>query len=295
MMYSTNESDPFLQVQADVQTQLSHIRPLFTSYLRIQSLLPSPSNPSPELLSATSELNAALTTLSEDLLDLRDAVAAVQSDPYRYGLEIDEVSRRRRFVDEVAGEIEDMQDELSNKTAPNGNGKGKGRQMPEYVEGQEDTYREFEEQQQVQMFAEQDTQLDSVSHTIGNLRAQASEMGRELEEQREMLEVVDSMADRVGGRISRLEGSAVEGLEWVLGYKEASLASDISATTIPDGRKSFIPQDSLNKQTCTAKKQESDLNAYNIQIHIIPPIGTAAYTKQPRSPPRYTSYEVRRV
>lgn len=65
----------------------------------------------------------------------------------------------------------------------------------------EDNYAEFEQQQQVQMMHEQDQHLDGVFQTVGNLRRQADDMGRELEEQREMLEVVDSVADRVGGTL----------------------------------------------------------------------------------------------
>jgi t-SNARE complex subunit (syntaxin) len=48
---------------------------------------------------------------------------------------------------------------------------------------------------------EQDQQLDGVFRTVGNLRQQADDMGRELEEQQEMLEHVDTLADRVGGRL----------------------------------------------------------------------------------------------
>jgi t-SNARE complex subunit (syntaxin) len=60
---------------------------------------------------------------------------------------------------------------------------------------------EFEHQQQLHMMAEQDTTLESVFHTVGNLRQQADTMGRELEEQAEMLDTVDNLADRVGGRL----------------------------------------------------------------------------------------------
>lgn len=64
-----------------------------------------------------------------------------------------------------------------------------------------DAYNEFEQQQQVEMMQEQDRHLDGVFHTVGNLRRQADDMGRELEEQNEMLEVVDDLADRVGNRL----------------------------------------------------------------------------------------------
>ncbi|RYC54757.1 hypothetical protein CHU98_g11457, partial [Xylaria longipes] len=67
--------------------------------------------------------------------------------------------------------------------------------------GDDDNYAEFEHQQQLQMMREQDQQLDGVFVTVGNLRRQADDMGRELEEQHEMLEHVDTLADRVGGRL----------------------------------------------------------------------------------------------
>ncbi|KLJ08583.1 syntaxin-t-SNAREs [Blastomyces silverae] len=49
--------------------------------------------------------------------------------------------------------------------------------------------------------AEQDQQLDGVFQTVGTLRQQADDMGRELEEQVEMLKEVDTLAERVGGKL----------------------------------------------------------------------------------------------
>lgn len=139
---------------------------------------------------------------------------AVQSDPYKYGLEIEEVSRRQRLIDEVGAEVEGMREELSrtahvDPAAHDGNGKGKGKGNS-YAEDEGlmggdsaggDDYAAFEQQQQLTMLAEQDTALTSVFHTVGNLRQQADDMGRELEEQAVMLETTDQLADRVGGRL----------------------------------------------------------------------------------------------
>jgi len=199
---------------SDVLSELNHIRPLFTSYLRIRSLSlttgPSstPSKPSPELLSARKELQTSLSQLSEDLADLVESVRAIQQDPYKYGLEIEEVSRRQRLIDEVGNEVEGMREELERSassvpavstTSQGQNRKGKGVER-EGGEGQDD-YAAFEQQQQLHMLAEQDETLTSVFHTVGNLRQQADDMGRELEEQAGMLEETDRLADRVGGRL----------------------------------------------------------------------------------------------
>ena len=68
--------------------------------------------------------------------------------------------------------------------------------------GDVDPYGEFEAQAQEQMMHEQDEQLDGVFRTVGVLRNQAEDMGRELEEQGTMLEEVDTLADRVGGKLN---------------------------------------------------------------------------------------------
>lgn len=243
MMSSTGETDPFLQVQADVLSQLQHTRPLFTSYLRIRSLAStssssSNSKPTPELTSARAELEASLSTLAEDLSDLVESVKAVQDDPYKYGLEIEEVSRRKRLVDEVGGEVEDMREELqktisrTSGPAHQGNASGYDGEDASMLGGRDEERRdynaEFEHEQQLTMMAEQDTQLDGVFRTVGNLRQQADDMGRELEEQAEMLEVVDGLADRVGSRL----GTGMKKMGEVVRRNEDGLSSCCIAVLI---------------------------------------------------------------
>ncbi|ERF74057.1 hypothetical protein EPUS_03872 [Endocarpon pusillum Z07020] len=224
-MAYTDQDDPFLQVQADVQSTLQQTRPLFSSYLRIRTLATSAT--SPELLQSRSELLSTLSTLSADLADLIDAVNAVEHDPYRFGLDVVEVGRRREFVRDVGGEVESMRRELEDVVEHRGDGAvgavglangsvGRGRSGNELPDpnsfavsggggdddgGAEDAYGEFEHQQQIEMMHEQDEQLDGVFRTVGNLRIQAEDMGRELEEQDVLLDEVDTLADRVGGKL----------------------------------------------------------------------------------------------
>jgi member of the syntaxin family of t-SNAREs len=126
-------------------------------------------------------------------------------------------------VEEVGGEVDDMREELqkslllsASKPRRGANGAGIGLGIGTGTAGEAayggagqgdeealngDSYAEFEHQQQLRMMSEQDSQLEGVFQTVGNLRQQADTMGRELEEQAEMLEVVDGLADRVGGRL----------------------------------------------------------------------------------------------
>ncbi|KAL7958889.1 t-SNARE [Trichoderma compactum] len=229
MMSSTNEEDPFLQVQQDVLSQISSIRPLFASYLRIRSLASSPT--SPELISARTELETALSSLAEDLADLVASVQAIESNPSQFGVSDHEASRRKRLVQEVGAEIQDMREELNKNVA---SGKGGNSDLPDPSSFQigegdgGDAYTEFEQQQQVEMMQEQDRHLDGVFHTVGNLRRQADDMGRELEEQNEMLEVVDDLADRVGNRLQ----TGMAKLGYVMRKNEDRLSSCCIAVLI---------------------------------------------------------------
>ncbi|KPM44018.1 hypothetical protein AK830_g2562 [Neonectria ditissima] len=200
-MAFANPEDPFLQVQQDVLTQMASTRPLFSSYVRIRSLTTASS---PELASARSDLETALSLLADDLADLVASVQAVESNPAQFGLSAHEVTRRKRLVQEVGGEVEDMRQELDRKTAAAG-----GSDLPDPNafaidgdgDGDEDHYEQFERQQQVEMMREQDEQLDGVFQTVGNLRRQADDIGRELEEQGEMLVEMDALGDRLADRL----------------------------------------------------------------------------------------------
>jgi member of the syntaxin family of t-SNAREs len=186
---------------------LQTTRPLYASFLRIRSLTTSASNP--ELQQSRSELAATLDDLRADLADLTESVRAVELDPYRYGLELDEVERRRKFVADVGHEVAEMGSELAKQTATATTTAGKSLPNPAEFDSpdnddddDDDDYANYEQQQQVDMMAAQDEQLDGVFRTVGNLRQQADTMGRELEDQAVLLDDVDNLADTVGGKLT---------------------------------------------------------------------------------------------
>ncbi|KAG8529870.1 uncharacterized protein KY384_005351 [Bacidia gigantensis] len=228
-----NPPDPFLEAQTDILETLRTTRSLHSSYLRIRTLATSAS--SPELTQARQELESALRDLSADLQDLVDSVRAVEGDPYKYGLDEQEVARRRQLVRSVGDEVEGMREHIQEVGAVKGKGKGlgmtNGSALPppssfDDLEGgkqadeDEDDYAAFEQQRQVEMMHEQDEQLDGVFKTVGNLRAQADTMGRELEEQVGMIEDADQIADRVGGKLQ----NGIKRVGWVIKNNEGRWA-----------------------------------------------------------------------
>ncbi|KAL8842257.1 MAG: hypothetical protein Q9170_000583 [Blastenia crenularia] len=220
-MASIGQDDPFLEAQADLLSTLNTTRSLFSSYLRIRSLAASAS--SPELSQARTELESNLHELSSDLQDLVDSVRAVEGDPFRYGIDIDEVERRRKLVEEVGGEVEDMRGELKNVSAAQKGASVNGSTLPppsafDPDAPESDDYEAFEQQRQVEIMHEQDEALDGVFKTVGNLRQQANDMGRELEEQHEMLDEADTIAERVGGKLQ----TGIKKVGWVIKRNEGS-------------------------------------------------------------------------
>jgi chromosome segregation ATPase len=214
--------DPFTAAQTDVLSLLQQSRPLLSSYLRIRSSAPNPN--SPELAEARSELESTLTDLSTDLADLVQSVRAVEGDPYKYGLDVAEVGRRRKLVEDVGREVEDMRRQL-NDTVHAADRKAALAHPDAFVEAEDmggeddDDYGAWEEQRQMEMMHEQDEALDGVFQTVGNLRAQADTMGRELEEQAEMLEDTENITDRVSGKL----GTGMKKIRYVIEKNEGEL------------------------------------------------------------------------
>lgn len=197
----------------------------------------SPSNP--ELKQARSELETTLTELTADLDDLVESVRAIEQDPYRFGLELEEVQRRRKLVDDVGAEVEKMRLELQQAVShpaadaalPNPTEFDVALEEEERAQQQrgqgDDYYASMEQQRQTELMHEQDEQLDGVFRTVGNLREQANHMGRELEDQAIMIDEVDTLAERVGGKLS----SGMKRIKHVVRQNEGKFQSTSRTTS----------------------------------------------------------------
>lgn len=109
-------ADPYFEVKAEVESSLITATSLHSSYLRILRTLPSSSHTSSEELSwALQELRATLSSLSSDVEELDEAVAALENDgghlATRLGVGWEEVKKRRDWVEQVKREVERMKSE----------------------------------------------------------------------------------------------------------------------------------------------------------------------------------------
>ncbi|KAI9726057.1 MAG: hypothetical protein M1828_002065 [Chrysothrix sp. TS-e1954] len=198
---ASSTTDPFHPAHTDLLQSLQTISSLISSHARIASA----SSSNPEVKESASDLRTAISDASADLTDLQGSVDAVAKAPQRFGLDDAEVQRRRGMVADVSRRLEGLRVEgervlMAPSSAP----------VPQAAYpvdsddeagAPQDGYEEWETQQQEQLFSEQDVQLQGVGHTIGNLRVQADDMGREIGQQTMELEEVDNVVERVGGKI----------------------------------------------------------------------------------------------
>jgi chromosome segregation ATPase len=155
---------------------------------------------SAELLQTLEDFDAAIGDIEQDIQDLEDAVAAVSGQPDKYNLTASEVERRRGFIRNTKEEVERLQASIR---PPKRNPFADPDEQQEYGTAEDAEMAEQEQEYAQRIMAEQDDQLDSVFHTVGNLRMQANEMGNELSTQAEMLQEFEEAVDKSASKLKR--------------------------------------------------------------------------------------------
>ncbi|KAI0090398.1 t-SNARE [Irpex rosettiformis] len=233
--------DPYNTVQEEVQTSLQAASTLRSSYLRIRSTAREPD--SEELVWARNELKATLAALEADLEDLEESVKIVESTGARmFGLEEQEVIERRRYVEFVRKEIDNMRVELESEPGIRSRPTSRlGMPSPRIgpsatatgVTG-DDQSEWAKQEQQVKlisvpiryaadtpyaakmMIRQQDETIDTIAGTLTTLAEQAGLMGQEISEHNEMLTDLERNVD---GTDSKL-GNAMRKMKWFIRQTE---------------------------------------------------------------------------
>ncbi|KIK38863.1 hypothetical protein CY34DRAFT_808940, partial [Suillus luteus UH-Slu-Lm8-n1] len=210
-------TDPYHEVQREIQSSLKSAATLRSSFLRIRSLARDGSE---ELVLARNELKAMLTALYTDLEDLEESVKMVEDTGPRYfGLDDAEVSERRKYVGHVRREIEGMRADVEGRNLPSG-GKspstplqpqsslpsGSRSPLPSVPGSQsgepDDEQAKWAHEEQQLLLQEQDRAMDSISGTLNTLAHQAGLMGHEIGEHVEMLDDLEANVDRTDSKLS---------------------------------------------------------------------------------------------
>ncbi|GAA5897603.1 hypothetical protein JCM6882_003530 [Rhodosporidiobolus microsporus] len=223
------EQDPYFEVKAEVESTLSTLSSLSSSFARLSRSIPAAQHASNEDLQyALSELRATLAAIDPDIDELEESVQAVEEPGVarRLGIADKEVRGRRDFVERAKGEIAAIRRQLPTSSSPDRSRKrlsaqtssaGASTYPPSYharnplESSEEDDERdgdpnaEFEAQHQTLLMEQQDRTLTDISGTVGLLRQQAQVIGREVLEQTSMLEDLDESVDRTTGKLAKAQ------------------------------------------------------------------------------------------
>ncbi|KAG2156774.1 t-SNARE [Suillus bovinus] len=210
-------TDPYHEVQREIQSSLQTASTLRSSFLRIRSLARDGSE---ELVLARNELKATLAALYTDLEDLEESVKMVEDTGPRYfGLDDAEVSERRKYVSHVRREIEGMRADVEGR---NSSSAGKSSSTPlqsqlsspsssrspiQPVSGSQsgepdDDQAKWAHEEQQLLLQEQDRAMNSISGTLNTLAQQAGLMGHEISEHVEMLDDLEANVERTDSKLS---------------------------------------------------------------------------------------------
>ncbi|KAE8212380.1 hypothetical protein CF327_g3985 [Tilletia walkeri] len=205
--------DPYHDFASDLRSSLTTARSLSQTYTSLLST--SPSSSSNAVQEAHDRLADAIEGLRQDVQDVRESVSIVQrAGAERFGVGVEELEGRVRFVRECEGEIEELERVAS--SAPSGSrtgarrrkgGGGGGNADLEMGGGAEDDMEDsaaaFEREQQQQLLAEQDSSLGLLGRTLSTLKDQASHLGQEINEHVELLGALDEEVDQSQSRLKR--------------------------------------------------------------------------------------------
>ncbi|EJC99292.1 uncharacterized protein FOMMEDRAFT_148802 [Fomitiporia mediterranea MF3/22] len=235
-----SDTDPYHEVQREMQGTLANAGTLLSSFRRIQSIGQAKSNgrgeESEELSYARSELKATLSTLEADLEDLEESVRVVEnSGPKSFGLDDSEVQRRRRYVREVRQELDSMRAEVASSEVGSKHfayrlgwltqeeqrlgSSGTPRYAPSSPtsrpkatfsdplqqprDNEEDDQAAWSRMEQQMIMQEQDKTIDSITGTVVTLTEQAGLMGTELREHNELLGDLEHNVDHTETKLNK--------------------------------------------------------------------------------------------
>ncbi|EDP45514.1 hypothetical protein MGL_0503 [Malassezia globosa CBS 7966] len=136
--------------------------------------------------SARKALENTLDSLRQDLSDVQQTVNIVeQSDSERFGIDANELARRKTFIAKCVRELKQLSGSLT-VSEPVASGS-----------------LAWEREQQQMLLANQDQALDTIGTSLSTLRSQAHLIGQETDEQVLMLGELDADVDQTQTRLQR--------------------------------------------------------------------------------------------
>ncbi|KAI9591046.1 syntaxin 6, N-terminal-domain-containing protein [Syncephalis fuscata] len=221
-----SQGDPFLDVKGDVEIALTNADTFMQSWQRILRTVSSAN--SEELTQARTELEDCLNGVEEDLLDLTEAMQAIEVDPRRFQITQVELVRRRQFIDTTQQSVKAMRDNIIIRTKEfketqerksllqvrrdlnNSDHVSISVDGETLYERNNEEFIEQERMQQMMIIEQQDVHLDAVMGTVTSLKQVAFTMNDELDRHHVLLEELEDHVDRSQTNLDRAAGKVKE-------------------------------------------------------------------------------------
>jgi len=189
--------DPFYIVQEEVEGTFKKLNHAFAEWDAI-------AEHDPTKASSAQDVFKLMDSVAWQVKELEKAVRVSERNPARFGLNKDEISRRRRWTSTTLQELEQIRDHLvqaenkasypfTNPVSPNA--VSSSAQSDEADAGMQD--------RQALLIRRQDEDLDMLSHSVSRLGQVGLEIGEELDQQGRILSEFEGEVD---GFTTRLAG-----------------------------------------------------------------------------------------
>lgn len=178
--------DPFYILRAEIQDSVNGLQQKVSRFHGLTVM-----NPERKMIAANVEKGCK--SLASELNELDTAVERASGNPQRFNLTPEELSSRRRWLDDTRRQVEGVKAALRTATAP---------PLPESrAVAQNQSFIKDQYQQQELMLRRQDDDIDDIEAAVMRIGRQGQEIGNELEDQRRLLDELDGDMDSTTSRL----------------------------------------------------------------------------------------------
>eukprot|EP00747_Dinoflagellata_sp_TGD_P167594 gnl/TRDRNA2_/TRDRNA2_192274_c0_seq1.p1 gnl/TRDRNA2_/TRDRNA2_192274_c0~~gnl/TRDRNA2_/TRDRNA2_192274_c0_seq1.p1 ORF type:complete len:277 (+),score=74.48 gnl/TRDRNA2_/TRDRNA2_192274_c0_seq1:7-837(+) len=197
--------DPYYVAKDDVQKNTRSLQQLHEEWKKL--LNSENTAKSRRFQDVHSEISGELRQLEYDLQDINATIDMVEENRGRFQFDDSEIQSRKNFVKESRAALKEIQDSITSRQAM-GKMESDKRQVlttqanaaksdhSERIARDNDRFIENERQEQMQIRAQQDEQLDAIASSAQRLNYTAQVISTELQDQQRMLAELDEDIDK---------------------------------------------------------------------------------------------------
>jgi len=233
-MSNLSIQDPFYVVKEEVTQAFQGIN---TLYERWKELLGNINTSNYEEFQwTTNELKSGIKTIEWDISDLEETISIVENNRNKFKIEQSEIENRKKFVLEIKSKIQSIKDDMNGSKTKgildkyqrnllmNKRDQGdKFSRLESAMVQDNEQFIQSQKKRQEEILAEQDRDLEQLSHTVVNLKQVGNTINTSLKEQEQLITEIEVDTEKVDKglrgslkRISDLIDSTKDSTQWCI-------------------------------------------------------------------------------